>query len=142
MTLKGPSGLPGKCLQLGLFCTGETPLGQESAGLRREESRKGLGKEQGGKGDRWLVAWPKHGGSNMSAWFGVERCSKVMGMREKAHLPAAPWLAEEQQLGTEGHKLLMRGRGTVPCGEDPTCGAAGETYMGSFWPFNDKEEMV
>lgn len=46
--LKGLSGLPARCLQLGLSCTGEPPLGKDPAGLGSEESREG-------KGDRRLV---------------------------------------------------------------------------------------
>lgn len=59
MTLKGPSGLPGRCLQLNLSCPGETLLGKEPVGLGREESGTRLGKQQGGKGGKWLVCMAK-----------------------------------------------------------------------------------
>lgn len=103
VTLKGLSGLPGRCLQLCLSCTGETPLG-------REESRKGLGKHQGRETSS-CFAWPKYGCEGfkcMSAWFGVRRRSGAMGMRKK------PTSQQHLSLHKSSSWAL---RGPVPRGE-------------------------
>lgn len=95
MTLRGPSGLPGKCLHLGLSCPGESALGKG-----RDWERAGAAARREGRQVAGCMAKVWRGKrSSLSAWFGVRRYNKVVGMREKPHLLAAPWLKEEQQLG-------------------------------------------
>ena len=137
--LRGPSGLPGKYLQLGLSCVGETPLGKEPAGLGREDSRKGLGKQRGRRGDKWLVCMEVEGSNTCQLGLGSEDVAKSW---EWGRNPISQHCPGLQKSNCKGHKLLMQGGGgTVPCEPDPARGAAEEPCMGSSWPLNDKEEL-